>query len=125
MSTARRDRACVIADGQVWCWGATGCDATSGGIEAASAPPDYEPRLMSLPRPATSVVVSYSHACALLDDATVWCWGCNASGQLGVGAFGDSERPVQIQRGPRLPGALHRRLGNHGTAPIHSFDYLP
>ncbi|HMV65728.1 MAG TPA: MopE-related protein, partial [Myxococcota bacterium] len=36
-------------------------------------------------RTATEVAVGTNHACALLDDQTVRCWGANANGQLGIG----------------------------------------
>ena len=36
-------------------------------------------------RTAAGVEAGDSHTCALLDDATIKCWGFNASGQLGLG----------------------------------------
>jgi len=35
-------------------------------------------------RTATAIAAGYRHSCALLDDASVKCWGYNAYGQLGI-----------------------------------------
>jgi hypothetical protein len=35
-------------------------------------------------RTATSIYAGYQHTCALLDNASVKCWGLNSSGQLGI-----------------------------------------
>ncbi|HIG25022.1 MAG TPA: hypothetical protein EYQ49_03870, partial [Acidimicrobiia bacterium] len=36
-------------------------------------------------RTATQIVAGFYHTCALLDDATIKCWGLNSNGQLGYG----------------------------------------
>jgi alpha-tubulin suppressor-like RCC1 family protein len=36
-------------------------------------------------RTATAIAVGRAHACALLDDHSVACWGDNSAGQLGQG----------------------------------------
>jgi murein DD-endopeptidase MepM/ murein hydrolase activator NlpD len=44
-----------------------------------------------------SVVAGYDHVLALKNDGTVWAWGRNDAGQLGIGTFGDNyETPVQV-----------------------------
>jgi alpha-tubulin suppressor-like RCC1 family protein len=43
-----------------------------------------------------AVAVGTYHACALRADGVAWCWGSNASGQLGNGAIGGSSTPVQV-----------------------------
>jgi len=35
-------------------------------------------------RTATAIAAGYSHSCALLDNASVKCWGRNAFGNLGI-----------------------------------------
>ena len=35
-------------------------------------------------RTATAMAADVAHSCALLDNATVKCWGANHSGQLGL-----------------------------------------
>lgn len=42
------------------------------------------------------VSVGLSHACALLSDGSVWCWGSNFSGELGVGHPDGATAPVLI-----------------------------
>src|SRR5262249_42863020 len=36
-------------------------------------------------RSVASVATGYGHACALLNDGTVHCWGRNSEGELGIG----------------------------------------
>jgi alpha-tubulin suppressor-like RCC1 family protein len=81
---------CVLTkDGTVKCWG----DNTYGqlGIGSVANQGDNAGEMgealqaVPLPRKAVQVSAGRWHTCALLDDATVMCWGYNASGQLGVG----------------------------------------
>lgn len=37
-----------------------------------------------------------NHTLALCEDGTLWAWGNNAEGQLGVGSNGDKSKPTQI-----------------------------
>lgn len=57
-------------------------------IDAASA---------TAPTTASKIVVGNHVSCALLTDATVWCWGRNNEGQLGNGTTTDSPSPVQVK----------------------------
>lgn len=36
------------------------------------------------------------HTCALLEDGSVWCWGGNNDGQLGVGDVTDRKEPTKV-----------------------------
>lgn len=56
------------------------------GIESQVAIADTSPRTSDA---TTTVVVGDDHACALLPNRTVQCWGGNGSGQLGNGTSGE------------------------------------
>jgi hypothetical protein len=50
-------------------------------------------------RTATQITAGTFHTCALLDDATVRCWGSGGSGRLGYGnpnTIGDDEAPGSV-----------------------------
>jgi alpha-tubulin suppressor-like RCC1 family protein len=49
-------------------------------------------------RPVKAVAGSLGHACVLVIDGSVACWGKNSAGELGSGTGADSSRPVTVQR---------------------------
>jgi alpha-tubulin suppressor-like RCC1 family protein len=49
------------------------------------------------PACSKAVAAGDSHACAVRNDGTVWCWGRNDFGQLGDGTVTDRLTPVQVQ----------------------------
>ena len=86
----------IMTDGSLYCWGwnyygqigdGTACVSGSyldgcNGQSGRSTPVE-----VSLPtgRTATAVATSYYTTCAILDDGSVYCWGENEYGGLGVG----------------------------------------
>lgn len=50
----------------------------------------------------SAIGAGVSHACAVRDDGTAWCWGSNNFGQLGDGSTTDRDAPVQVAA-PGLP----------------------
>jgi alpha-tubulin suppressor-like RCC1 family protein len=82
----------VTQTGNIWCWG-YGLDGQLGaGVNASSNVP------VQVLRPtakAEQVATGANHACALLVDNSVWCWGFNAQGELGNNTKTSSNVPVQ------------------------------
>jgi alpha-tubulin suppressor-like RCC1 family protein len=66
----------LLSEGEVTCWVAG--DATGGEVilqvDTYSARRTPQ-RIASLPQPATALAAGDLFVCALLRDATVWCWG--------------------------------------------------
>ncbi len=60
---------------------------------APPSPPSPPSRLTSV----TSLVAGLEHACALMADTTVRCWGGNDSGQLGDGTLTNSKVAVKVR----------------------------
>lgn len=96
-----RHTCAVGREGQVVCWGANDSGQLGYG--------DRQPRptgdgAVPLPAGASAIVAGLYHTCALLEDASVRCWGDNRFGQLGAGRAGnigdeDSETPAAADLG--------------------------
>lgn len=92
---------CAILDtGDVRCWGdnsqgqlGLGSTTTIGDNETPNSVPVVN---LGVGRTATKIATGSMHACAILDDGNVRCWGRNSFGQLGIGSIstiGDDETP--------------------------------
>lgn len=102
----------LLVGGGVKCWGSGDYGTLGTGDrndrgdepdELGALPP------INLPRPAVSVHTSGRHACAMLDDDSLRCWGANRSGELGLGHTDDvGDTPGEM--GP------HLRPADLGTA---------
>lgn len=87
--------ACLVDDGQVFCWGSATLGRTGNNGDARS------PRQVLLPgadAPATSVGVGGVHSCALAG-GDVYCWGDNSAGQLGTNTPGGPEPVAATDHG--------------------------
>src|SRR5262245_28146285 len=92
---------CLLGrDGRVRCWGDNALGqlgAPGGGSSAGCYGEAYEdeiefpgrcdpePRVVAGLDQVRQLAVGGSHACALRPDDSVWCWGGNWQGELGVG----------------------------------------
>ena len=81
-----RDWGCeLLVNGSVQCWGVnypSGDSVPSGGNPESTL---NFPKQVHLARPTTVVETGSRHACAILDNGSIQCWGNNEFGQLGLG----------------------------------------
>ncbi|CAN5163209.1 hypothetical protein BH11PSE11_BH11PSE11_17890 [soil metagenome] len=84
-------------DCTVWAWGDNGFDqlglgnTVNSGISGSSVPVQV-PGLSNV----VAIAAAGAHTLALKDNGTVWAWGWNAYGQLGIGSLDNSKVPVQV-----------------------------
>jgi len=104
------DHFCAVRnDGTVWCWGANDV----GQLGDGSTVDRPQPVKAATPAGKTyiQVTASENHTCAIAVDKTVWCWGGNDVGQLGVvdaagTPVGDSSVPIQVKTVAGSPPTL-------------------
>ena len=89
----------IAANNIIWCWG----DNQHIQLGSAVFPgtESLEPiQATALPgsRIARRIVAGANHTCVLATDGTVWCWGYNGYGSIGVSG-GNQPDPVQVTLG--------------------------
>jgi alpha-tubulin suppressor-like RCC1 family protein len=88
---AGKDFSCAVGnDGNVRCWGSDSVGQLGDGATAALP---RTPALVPGVTGATAIAGSWQHACAIVGNGALTCWGNNAQGQIGDGT----------QIGPRPP----------------------
>lgn len=83
----------LTADGAVWCWG----DGSYGQLGRGGFGTSNSGRAerVELP-PAQQIAAGWNNTCALLRDASVWCWGSSFFGVVGDGSLNHADRPVRV-----------------------------
>jgi alpha-tubulin suppressor-like RCC1 family protein len=83
-------------DGSLWCWGGNRFGQLgTGDTTTRLTPVQIAPDVLG-----TNVAAAYAggaHTCAVKTDGSVWCWGNNQYGQLGVEAGPIATAPVQVR----------------------------
>ncbi len=96
ISSGAEHSCAILPSGRVKCWGRNtagqlGQDSTDTLGDSAGEMAALPPVNLGAGRTATAIATgsmgTYTHTCALLDNATVKCWGQNSQGQLGQGHF--------------------------------------
>ncbi len=114
LSSNNRSHCALLSDKKVACWGSDldlWWDGTTssffaqgaGRFASSGAWTGDTPTVVNGVNDAKQVAVGTNFACALLENASVECWGLNNSGQLGNGSS---------------DGALSRPYPTHGLTPV-------
>lgn len=83
----------LLADGSVKCWGDNSAGQIGDGTTLQRLVPTA---VVGLPAPAVGISAGAKHTCAVLDTGAVFCWGLNASQQLGDGTVNPRSQPTQV-----------------------------
>ncbi len=115
----------VTSAGELWCWGL--CGVTSAGeFWCWGSSPGGEPALAEIKSTAAKlplekvrqVALGSNHACALVEDGQVHCWGIANLVGLGADSVGDSEDGaywISPQLVPGLSGVLEVKASSGHT----------
>jgi len=89
----------LISDGTVACWGRNNNGQLGTGNNIDSNTPVAVTGGALENKTITQIAAETDHACALISDGTVACWGLNSNGQLGTGDYNNTNIPVAITGG--------------------------
>jgi alpha-tubulin suppressor-like RCC1 family protein len=103
-----QDDACALRqDGTLFCWG----DNSSGqGGQSPAVSTLVAPSQVGTDADWVHVGLETFSGCALKMDSSLWCWGRNAEGQLGVGDNVDRAAPSQVSGGVLWQGVTVGRF---------------
>lgn len=106
--------ACALTTaGAVKCWGANGVgELGNPSLSGDQSEPQDVPALSS---GVTAIGVGLQHACALMSDGTVKCWGQNSDGRVGDGTLIARATPVTVYN---VTGATRLSVGQVHTCVI-------
>ena len=81
-------------DNSLWCWGQNFSGQLGLGL---SAPGESDAPAKVLDDTTWAMLsVGSGHGCATKSDGTLWCWGSNSNGQIGVGTTVTAFVPTQV-----------------------------
>jgi alpha-tubulin suppressor-like RCC1 family protein len=85
----------IDSTGALWAWGDNEFGQLGdGGMEGDTNVPVH---VLGMTNSVVAVAGGYNHSVVFKADGTVWTWGYNESGQLGVGNTDNTNIPVQVE----------------------------
>ena len=116
------DHVCAIMDDDsLYCWG----DNEYGQLGDGTGTDSSTPVAVSLPsgRTTDSITAGQHHTCAILDDASAYCWGNGGYGRLGDGTETNRNSPIAVSL-PSGRTASAIDAGKYHTCAIMDDDSL-
>ena len=129
--TAGYDHTCATRTNRaLWCWGLNGegqlgLGFFSEGIDGEQGVPS--PRQVTTPAEEgwVTVAAGQAHTCAIRGGGSLWCWGRNGTGQLGIGNDISQDQAQRVtgcaqRKSPSSPAhftATRRPTGPHPAKP--------
>jgi hypothetical protein len=107
------------------CWGDNGSGQLGDGTNVARTSPVAVAVPAGVTLPFTSVFAGYAHTCAVDSASGLWCWGSNASGELGDGTQLARNVPTRVKigtEGVTIPASSYAARLGLGLA--HSCGYI-
>lgn len=86
---------CVVADGQVFCWGYGTNGALGRGVATSSSLPVAVDMSIFEGKAVSKLSVGWYGACAVAG-GQIYCWGANANGAAGDGTVTNATTPVKV-----------------------------
>ena len=117
-----RDHLCAVVVGQVRCWAGNSYAQSTG--NTSSPPGDIYPKdstAAALPEKADTVTASEGSSCARGLSGSVYCWGTNRRGELGVAADIGRDAPHSVVKVP-LPRPAARLFDRRTATSCAALD---
>lgn len=115
--------AAIRDNGSLYLWGANNYGQIGNGKKTDV----YLPLLIGSPYKWKSVAVGNQHTVAIMEsDGSIWAWGFNHVGQLGIGSFEDKSLPVQLARTSKFEKVVsynHTNLAIHSNGSLWAWGY--
>ena len=90
VSAGQEHTMAITADGSLWAWGSSRFGNLGNGAHTnAQMASSANPTPIKIMEDVTAVSVGSEHTMAIRTDGSLWAWGMNWQGQLGVGVYGD------------------------------------
>ncbi len=106
-----------LSGGSVSCWGANG-EGQTGASSSSTSTATLVQGIQNAVDITVSNGPSHTHACAAMQGGAVWCWGSNASGELGASTPSSSYLPLPV---PNISTAVEVAAGSgHSCARLSS-----
>ncbi len=91
--------AAIRADGTLWTWGSASSNQLGIVLKGRSDFARFFPTQVGNDSNWKQIVAGDYHTVGLKTDGSLWAWGANTGGQLGIGSLKTSQTPVQVQPG--------------------------
>jgi alpha-tubulin suppressor-like RCC1 family protein len=93
VSAGQKHTCAIASDKALWCWG----DNSQGQLGTGNTTQAIVPAAISSTGLTWEhVAAGLTHTCALATGGTLWCWGSNSDGQLGIGRGETRQVPTQV-----------------------------